>query len=64
VTFDASGRRHGLCTLQYNVNAEVRTIYSGTFNAGVKTGFWKYLEWSGDTATGVTYDHRKDPPNQ
>jgi len=69
VAFDASGRRHGLCTLQHDVNVrdrglEVRTISSGQFNAGVKTGFWKYLEWSGNTATGVTYNHSQDPPNQ
>jgi antitoxin component YwqK of YwqJK toxin-antitoxin module len=61
VSFDAQGRRHGACTVH---NASDRLIGQGNFSAGVKTGAWSYYEWNGGTATGVTYNHDKDPPNQ
>lgn len=60
VSFDSQGRRHGPSTIH---NAADRLIAEGNFSAGVKTGFWKYFEWSGGVATGVSYNHDKDPPN-
>ncbi|MDX9980713.1 MAG: PKD domain-containing protein, partial [Lentisphaeria bacterium] len=60
VSFDAQGRRHGACTVH---NSADRLLGQGTFTAGVKTGVWSYYEWSGGVATGVSYNHDKDPPN-
>lgn len=61
VAFDSAGRRQGACTM---VDSSGRTIMTGSFAAGVKTGDWSYYSYSGATETGVTYKHDQDPPNQ